>query len=187
MQRRAYPHALWGGILPRMNSPTPQRTPKTQITTPRGAQPPRMRAPLRKAIDLIVLKGKSQRDAAEEAGMNETALSRALQKPHIRNYLDEQKALFCLDADKLKPFAKALAMQTGMDLMLNSKSDQVKARMVEFFAGEARGGAQVNVQVNVDRNGYEYVKPGQRLVDITPATDHASEGDDVQGTDPQGD
>lgn len=55
--------------------------------------------------------------------------------------------------------------------------------MVEFFAGEAKPGASVNVQVNVDRGGYEFVRPGARMVDIEPATDDASGCDDEQEPD----
>ena len=159
------------------------RTPnhrKTPIAPHKGAQPPRMRAPLRKAVDEIVWKGVTQREAAHRAGMNETALGRALARPAIAAWLEHLKAQAALDADKLKTQARAIAIQEGLRLMTQAQSEAVRARMVEFFAGEAKPGSQVNVQVNVDRGGYEFVRPGARMVEIEPAPDSASGAEDAQ-------
>lgn len=135
-----------------------------------------MRAQLRKAIDAIVLKGKTQRDAAKLADMNETSLGRALARPPIRAYLEERKAQACLDADQLKARAKAIAIQEGVRLMTESTSEQVRARMVEFFAGEGSKGTQVQVNVDARSGGYEFVRPGQQVVEIkaNPAPKHSA-------------
>ena len=134
-----------------------------------------MRAALRKAIDEIVFKGRTQRDAAKEAGMNETALGRALQKPHVAEHVETMKAQALIDATKLRGLAKAMAIQTGIDLMRSSTSDAVKARMVEFFAGEIKQGTQVNVNIGAASGGYEFLRPGQRIIDITPIDSAASD------------
>ena len=139
---------------------------------------PRMRPRLRHAVALIVEEGRTQREAAGRAGMNETSLGRALQRPAIAAYIEQQKALAVLDADKLKASAKRMAIRVGIGLLHDAKSEQVRARMVEFFAGEAKSGPSVAVQVNVDRGGYEFRRPGQRLVDIEPAPD-AQSGDAI--------
>lgn len=115
--------------------------------------------------------------------MDESSLGRALAKPHIKAYVEAQKALFLTDMLKLKERAKAIAIAQGIDLMHNATSEAVKARMVELFAGEARSGPSVAVQVNVDRGGYEFVRPGQRVVEIDPAPDLPSGDDDEQDTD----
>jgi hypothetical protein len=133
-----------------------------------------MRPKLRHAVTLIVEEGRTQRDAAARAGLDERSLSRSLKIPHIAAYIEQQKALAVLDADKLKAAAKRMAIRVGIGLLHDAKSEQVKARMVEFFAGEAKTGSAVNVQVNVDRGGYEFRRPGQRLVDIEPAPDTQS-------------
>lgn len=155
---------------------------KTALDAIGGAQPPRLRAPLRQAIDEIVWKGRTQRDAAKIAGMNETALGRALQKPHVAAYVEALKAQAIIDADKLKTQARAIAIQTGIELLRDAKSEAVKARLVEFFAGETKPGTSVAVQVNVDRGGYEYARPGAQVVEIVdpvrPASDTGSGGDD---------
>ena len=115
--------------------------------------------------------------------MDESSLGRALAKPHIKAYVEAQKALFLTDMLKLKDRAKAIAIAQGIDLMHNATSEAVRARMVELFAGEARSGPSVAVQVNVDRAGYEFVRPGQRVVEIDPAPDLSSGADDGQDTD----
>lgn len=114
--------------------------------------------------------------------MNETALGRALARPAIAAWLEHLKAQAALDADKLKAQARAIAIQEGLRLMTQAQSEAVRARMVEFFAGEAKPGSQVNVQVNVDR-GYEFVRPGARMVEIEPAPDSASGAEDAQEPD----
>lgn len=123
------------------------------------AQPVRIGRKLGIALDAIAIQGKSVKDAALIANMNASALSRALSRPGIREILEQRKAQYCLDADQLKGVAKALAMRVGMELLQTSKSDAVKARLVEFFAGEARQAA-VNVQINnAAPVGYAYRRP----------------------------
>lgn len=142
-----------------------------------------MRPKLRHAVTLIVEEGRTQRDAAARAGLDERSLSRSLKIPHIAAYVEQQKAIAVLDADTLKASAKRMAIRVGIGLLHDAKSEQVKARMVEFFAGEAKTGSAVNVQVNVDRGGYEFRRPGQRLVDIEPAPDTQSGDDTTQDVD----
>ena len=147
------------------------------------AEAPKMRPKPRHAVTLIVEEGRTQRDAAARAGLDERSLSRSLKIPHIAAYIEQQKALAVLDADSLKASAKRMAIRVGIGLLHDAKSEQVRARMVEFFAGEAKTGPSVAVQVNVDRGGYEFRRPGQRLVDIAPATDVQSSDDADQGID----
>ncbi len=142
-----------------------------------------MRPKLRHALALIAEEGRTQREAALRAGLNEKSLSRAIQRPEIGAYLETLKAQAVMDAGALKQQARAAAIRVGLELMHEAKSEQVKARLVEFFAGEVKTGASVNVQVNVDRGGYEFVRPGARMVDIEPATDDASGADDGQEPD----
>lgn len=167
-----------------MNARTPTKPAnKPLLPLPKVPQPPRMRPALRMAVELIIELGVSQREASRRAGMNETVLGRALKKPHIAAYVEHQKALFLTDMLKLKDRAKAIAIAQGIDLMHSAQSEAVRARMVELFASEPRPGASVAVQVNVDRGGYEFVRPGARMVEIDPAPDLSSGDDDGQDTD----
>lgn len=167
--------------LRRMNA----RTPTKPLDIARKA--PRMRPALRQAIGLIVEEGKTQRAAAEAVGMNETSLGRALARPAIREYVENQKALITLEADKIKARGRSLALLVGLDLLHNAKSEAVKARMVEFFAGEPKSGPSVNVQINQNAaNGYEYARPGQvvEIIDAKPVSpDRQSGAQSSQGTD----
>jgi hypothetical protein len=149
---------------------TPQHAKVSQDThkAVTGAKPPRISAKTRKAVDILVTTGRTQRDAALEVGMNEKALSRALKKPHVADFFEKQKMLAMQDVKHVRKMGEVAAMRVAIDLMHNSTSDSVKARMVEFFAGEARKGPQtvVNVQQNNGSTGYEMARPGQRVVDI---------------------
>lgn len=141
-----------------------------------GRKPNRMRPQLRRAIDEIVWKGRTQRAAAEKAGMNETSLGRALARPEVAAYIEQQKALATLDAIKLKEQAKAIAIREGIELMVSAQSEQVRARMVEFFAGEGRQ-PLVNITVPAAQEpatGYRYKRPDG------PSTDCTSEVEDAQ-------
>lgn len=129
---------------------------------------PRLSPKLRNAITSLVEEGTTQRDAAQRAGMNEKSLSRALKKPHVAAHVDHLRALFSLEMDKLRGQAEAIAIRTGMDLMRNSKSDSVKARMVEFFARRDEKTPSVVINNNVTSKGYAFIPPGSRVVDITP-------------------
>ena len=153
-------------IVRHMNAQTP-------ITT--GPKPRRIRAALIRAIDAIAMDGQSQKDAARRAGMHETALSKALAKPHVAAVLEQRKALAAMEANQLKGIARSMAIRVGIDLMQNATSEQVRAKMVEFFAGETKQ-TGVAVQVNVGPNaGYTYHRPDNlseagngQAIDITP-------------------
>ncbi|MDB6151514.1 MAG: hypothetical protein JWQ44_2962 [Chthoniobacter sp.] len=139
---------------------------KNGAAGPWAAQPPRMRGALAKAIDLIATKGKTQNQAAEMVGMHYTSLSRALAKPEVRAYLDARKAQYSLDADALRGVARSLAIHVGIDLMNTAQSEAVKAKMVEFFAGEGRQ-PLVNVSINGPApSAYTFTKPDH--IDATP-------------------
>lgn len=153
---------------------------KLSLPPIKSAQPPRMRPALREAVTLIITKGLTQRDAALRAGMNETALSRALLKPHIKTYVEAQKALFATDMLQLKDRAKSIAIATGIELMHSAQSEAVRARMVELFAGDAKSGPAVAVQVNVDRGGYDFVPKGAKMVRIVPPQDEPSGAESAQ-------
>ena len=161
----------------------PNHAKNTPKLLSRGPQPPRMRPPLKEAVSLIIEKGITQREAARRVGMNETSLGRALAKPHIKAWIDNEKALFLTDMLKLKDRAKAIAIATGIELMHSATSEAVRARMVELFAGEPKKANEINVQINNDRGGYEFVRPGSQLVEIKATPDSLSGGEAIQAVD----
>lgn len=157
---------------------TPQTTKQRQTPLIPGTTAPKrpsMRPALSMALDEIALKGRTQRDAARVAGLHEKSLSRALQKPHIAAWLEYQQTQAILDADQLKTKARAMAIRVGIDLLHSATSEAVKARLVEFFAGEPKTPA-VAVQINNNAGaGYVYRPPDQA------SSGPASQSHDIEG------
>ena len=102
--------------------------------------------------------------------MSEKSLSRALHKPHIADYYERQKVLALQDLKQVRKLGEVAALRVAIDLLHNSKSDSVRARMVEFFGRIEQSGPSVVIQNNINSTGYETVRPGQRVVDIIDAT-----------------
>jgi hypothetical protein len=129
-------------------------------------RPSRMSAKLRNAIHLHVQEGKTILAACKEAGMSPQGFHKAMKRPTVRDYLQKVQAEFVTSVESKRALHRARAFEVGLDLMINSKSEAIRARMVEFFAGEAKQAAQVQVNVDARSGGYEFVRPGQQLVEI---------------------
>ena len=129
-------------------------------------RPSRLRAALRVAINLRVTKGMTIAAACDEAGMSPQGYHKAMKRPVVREYLQSVQMEFVASVESEKAIYKARAFEVGMDLMLNSKSEAVRARMVEFFAGDGKV-SPVSVHIDARQNhGYEYARPGQQVVTI---------------------
>ena len=115
-------------------------------------------------------------DCARAAGLSPAGLYKARKRPDVQQMFEEKKAQYIQEVDDLKAPHKARAMEVARDLLDNSPSHAVRARMVEFLAGESKG-MSVNVGVQVNNQpaaqGYEYAHPGQEVVTI-----RASKGPD---------
>ena len=138
---------------------------KLTAITPR---PIRLRNALRLTIDLRVKQGLTIAAACEEAGMSPQGYHKAMKRPAVRDYLQTVQLEFIASVEGDKAIYKARAFEVGMDLMMNSKSETVRARMVEFFASD---GKVSPVSVHIDARqprGYEYVHPSQEIVIIRP-------------------
>lgn len=137
---------------------------------PTIAPPPkRMRAALRHAIDLRVKQGMTIAAACEESGMSPQGFHKAMKRTDVRDYLLSVQLEFVSSVEGDKAMYKARALEVGMELMLNSKSETVRARMVEFFASDGKV-SPVSVHIDARQTrGYEYASPGQQVVEIVPA------------------
>ncbi|MCV2892227.1 helix-turn-helix domain-containing protein [Lentibacter sp. XHP0401] len=139
---------------------------KLTAITPR---PLRMRAALRTAIDLRVKQGMTIAAACEEAGMSPQGFHKAMKRPAVRDYLQAIQLEFVAGVEGNKAVYKARALEVGMDLMLNSKSETVRARMVEFFASDGKV-SPVSVHIDARQTGgYEYAHPDRQVVEIIPS------------------
>lgn len=56
----------------------------------------------------------------------------------MRDLLEAEKARFIVEADGMRPWAKARAIAVALDLVMNAKSETVRARMCEFLASDAK-------------------------------------------------
>lgn len=125
------------------------------------ARPTRISTKIRDAINLMVREGRSQTEAAKASGLSRQGLSKAMQRPAVRDLVEATRLQFFTDADKLRVYARALALQTAMDLMKNSKNESIRARMCEFLASDAKVSP---VAIHVDArqtsaHGYIYKRP----------------------------
>lgn len=140
-----------------MNSPVGSQLPK-----------PRISEKVRAAVDARVRQGLSIAKAAEAAGMSKNGFGKALKRPAVQQHLREVQAAFVAEIEASRAAYKAQALEVARDLMLNAKTESIRARMAEFLAGEAKT-PQVAVQIDARpqiSNGYEFVQPGQQMVEI---------------------
>lgn len=136
-----------------------------QIVSP-SAPPVRLSVKLCQAIIHMVREGMSQVGAAEKAGMSRQGLNKALKRAAVRDFLMETKTQFIAEVEGSRALYKARAFEVGFDLMMNAKSEAIRARMVEFLGSDGKV-SPVSVHIDARRGGgYEYTRPGQRLVEI---------------------
>lgn len=126
----------------------------------------RMSAKLRNAIDLRVTKGLTIKDACIEAGMSEAGFHKAMKRPAVRDHLQEVRNRFISEVDGRSAIYKARAYEVAAELMESATSEAVRMRAVEFLVNGGKPGNSVNVHVDARPMGYEYVRPGQQLVEI---------------------
>jgi predicted DNA-binding protein (UPF0251 family) len=136
----------------------------SKVLTLAPKRPARMSQKLRDAILLHVTEGLSIVAASERAGISRQGFHKALKRPEVRDYVSAVKHGFIEGIEAKKALLKDKALDVALDLMLNSKNEAIRARMVEFLAADAKVSP---VAVHVDaRNvaapqGYVYRRPEQ--------------------------
>lgn len=173
---RASKGAALPPYLPTMNQPA-------NITN--DAKPPKPRRiskKVRTALEARVYECLTWDQAAKRAGMSPAGIHKARKQQHVQDLHEHLIAQQIKEMEDLKRPLKALAYQEARRLMKEAKSETVRARMVEFLAGERDKSPQVavNIQNNVGAGGYEYAPPGSRIVDIEVSEDTASPTDDSE-------
>lgn len=139
-------------------------------------RPARLSVKLRSAIEAHVTQGLSIAAACEKAGMSRAGYQKAMQRPLVRDYLETVQSRFVGDVKAKRALYQARALEVALDLMLNSKSEAIRARMVEFLASDAKVSP---VAVHVDARqvqaapGYVYRRPeahpAQFAADVEPS------------------
>lgn len=132
----------------------------SQIITLAQKRPARMSQKLRDAIRLHVTEGLSIVAASKQAGISRQGFHKALKRPEVRDYLKAVRQDFIETADAKKAFLKIKALEVAFDLMMNSKSEAIRARMVEFFAADAKvSPVAVHIDARQQPGGYVYRRP----------------------------
>lgn len=138
---------------------------------------PRISSKLRRAIELRVRHGLTIEKACAEAAMSPAGYYKAMKRTAVKEHFEEVQQAYILETEQLRSMAKARAIEVALDLMHNAKSEAIRARMAEFLASE---GKTPQVAVHVDARqvqGYEYVRPGQKVVEVVPKNVEQNEFD----------
>lgn len=135
----------------------------SKILTLAPKRPARMSQKVRVALHLMVTEGRNITQAAEAAGMSRNGLHKALKRPDVQDFLEDQRRKFISDMEGKRALYKAQALEVALDLMLNAKSESIRARMAEFLASDAKVSP---VAVHIDARsvqpvGYTYRRPGE--------------------------
>lgn len=138
---------------------------RVDIPTPDGTRKTIGRK-LKTALDLMVWEGKLFNEAAATAGFNVHAMRKALERPHVRQYLREQKQVF-RDSASAKNYHRAVEIR-----------DQDENRTAAVQAIKLLEGEEASVSVNIDiRAGYvmDLREPERQMRDVTPRMTDDSE------------
>ncbi len=131
------------------------------------SRPARVSAKLRAAINLRVTEGLSITEACGKAALSTQGWHKAMKRPAVRDHLEEVQRRFVAESDAKRALYRARAFEVALDLMLNAKSEAIRARMAEFLAGDGKAPqVAVHIDARQERGGYEFVRPGSRLVEI---------------------
>lgn len=144
---------------------------------PKRTRKVRVSDKIKHAVALIARNGLSQVDAAKAAGLSRQGLNEALKRPEVATLLHSARAALEGDITRLRQIGRLAAIETAMQLMRDSKDEKIRARMAEFLAGEAKGGAPVHVSLDLRHSpqptGYVYERPAGYLPpssNLTPPT-----------------
>lgn len=137
----------------------------SKILTLAHKRPARVSKKLREAIRLHETEGLSVTDACGKAGLSRAAWYKAIKRAETQTLIRQVRRDFVEGADTKKAFLKVKAFEVALDLMLNSKSEAIRVRMVEFLASDAKVSP---VAVHIDArqaeqtSGYRYTRPGSQ-------------------------
>ena len=149
----------------------------TRTPTKKGAAPidastnGRIAAGLREAIKLRVHDDLTIDAACAKAGISVSGYHKALLRPHVQAFLADEQRLYIQRVDTQKAKFKARAYEVAASFLAENASPADKRWAVEFFTRDdaPRRGDAPQVSVNIAQ-GYEFVRPGQRVVDMIDGT-----------------
>lgn len=154
---------------PSNNTPTTQH--KRGAAPREGDAKGRIAPALREAIKLRVHDDLTIDAACAKAGISVSGYHKALLRPHVQAFLADEQRLYIQRVDTQKAKFKARAYEVAASFLAENASPADKRWAVEFFTRDdaPRRGDAPQVSVNIAQ-GYEFVRPGQRVVDMIDGT-----------------
>ncbi|MFP5481143.1 MAG: hypothetical protein ACLGIE_15870 [Alphaproteobacteria bacterium] len=147
-----------------------------KIITLAHQRPARMSKKFREVLRLHEIEGMSVTDACAKVSYSRAAYYKACKNPAVKELLRDLRRELVESADAKKAFLKFKALEVAFELMTTSKSEAIRARMVEFLASDAKVSP---VAVHIDARppaanaGYVYPRPR-----AAQAIDHEHGSDD---------
>lgn len=138
----------------------------------------RISAKVRVAVEARARNGLSLEKAATLAGLSRQGLLKALKRPEVAALLAEEMEKVAADFERLRQVARVEALEVARKLLRESENESIRLRMAEVLM-KAEGKGDAAVVVNVDARsggGYEYVRPGQQVVEIQGRAEDAAQG-----------
>ncbi|RJL02358.1 hypothetical protein D3P05_21765 [Paracoccus siganidrum] len=115
-------------------------------------------------------KGLSIAAAAEEAGLSRFGLQKAMKRPSVADFLAETQTRFLSEVNNKRAILRARALDIAADMLNSTDTDsKVKLRLIEMLMADGKAPAvavHVDASTNVGGGGYEFVRPGARVIEI---------------------
>lgn len=146
----------------------------TKIISLAQRLPVRVSRKLREAIRLHETEGLSVTDACGKAGLSRAAWYKAMKRSEVQSLIRNVQRDFIGSMDTKKAFLKGKALEVAFELMTTSKSEAIRARMVEFFSHDAKVSpvaVHIETRQASETTGYRYKRP--------PAKVGADDGDEA--------
>lgn len=135
-----------------------------KILTLAHERPARMSKKFREVLRLHEIEGMSVTDACAKVDYSRAAYYKARKNPAAQDLIRELRKDFIDTVEVRKAFLKGKALDVALELLLTSKSEAIRARMVEFLASDAKV-SPVAVHIDARQSepaaGYIYTRPGQ--------------------------
>ena len=132
-----------------------------------GSVKGRMTDPLREAIRIRVQEGVTITEACARAHISVSGWHAALKKPHVAQYIAQKKAEFIQEVDAEKAVYKRRAYEVAAEFLRSDATASDRKWAVEFFTRDDLPRRSDRAQVHINMaSGYEFVRPGQRVVDL---------------------
>lgn len=117
---------------------------------------------VRTAVTLMVWEGSNRKEAAERAGITESALYKAMRQPKV-------KALYAAEMEEFRQSAPTKAFRDICTLADSAKSEEVRLRASMWVAGVGGVAPVKNVRVEAKvTHGFEDYDYAQDAKDVTP-------------------